>query len=506
VQVLGNSQITNHMKLRILQCAILISAMVYSLSSSAQECQDNWLSVEGNKIVDINGNEVILAGVNWFGLETQNGFPHGIWARDLESVLQQCKDLGFNCFRIPWSNDNLFGNKVISQGSYGTDPISGVSPMNVAVSKVDTPIEVLDILVEWCQENDMKIILDNHTREQDQYLEEKLWFTPEVSTEQWIADWVSLATRYKDYSAVIGMDLNNEPNGTIDNAEGAKWGSGDEFDWRLAAEDCGNAILEVNPNVLILVEGIEAYTKPNGTETSYWWGGNLQGARDYPVRLNDPSKLVYSPHEYGPTVFAQDWFTASDFPENMTGIWEEQFNFLNSSGTAPLLIGELGIKGEGGLDEIWFQEFINFIKEQKLHYTFWAFNPNSGDTGGIVSDDWYSVVQWKMDYLKPILQDPIPNCVVLTDEVLSIEEFNAEVVGFGVYPNPTKGIIEFSATSNNLKSIEIYDLLGKQVLASSSISSESLFQFDLANLSSGVYLGKVTSEKGITITVKVVKK
>ena len=35
-----------------------------------------------------------------------------------------------------------------------------------------------------------------------------------------------------------------------------------------------------------------------------WWGGNLQGAATAPVQLNVPGRLVYSPHDYGPNLFA----------------------------------------------------------------------------------------------------------------------------------------------------------------------------------------------------------
>ena len=56
----------------------------------------------------------------------------------------------------------------------------------------------------------------------------------------WISDWCALAERYKDEPAVIGADLHNEPRG------GATWGDNNQAtDWRLAAERCGNAILEV---------------------------------------------------------------------------------------------------------------------------------------------------------------------------------------------------------------------------------------------------------------------
>jgi endoglucanase len=40
--------------------------------------------------------------------------------------------------------------------------------------------------------------------------------------------------------------------------------------------------------------------------------------------------------------------------------------------------------------------------KQGISWTFWSWNPNSGDTGGILADDWTSVNQAKLAYLKPI--------------------------------------------------------------------------------------------------------
>ncbi|AXT51693.1 T9SS C-terminal target domain-containing protein [Aquimarina sp. BL5] len=477
-----------------LLCALLICI---NATSQTDNCEGNWLSTSGNKLLDSDGNEVILAGVNWFGFETQISIPHGLYARDIEGMLQQTKDLGFNCLRIPWHNMMLRDGATFQEANYwvkdpytydGTPENGPYS--NLGLQGLTKPIEVMDYLIQWCQDNDMKVILDCHSRNPDAYLVEKLWYTENVSEEQWIEDWVFMTNRYKDFDAVIGMDINNEPNGKIDNPEGARWGTNDQYDWRLAAEKCGNAILAANPNVLIMVEGIEAYNKPDGTETSYWWGGNLQGARDFPVRLSDPTKLMYSPHEYGPTVFAQEWFTAADFPDNMPGIWEEQFNFLNTEGTSPLLIGELGIKGQGGLDEIWFQKFIDFIKEKKLHFTFWALNPNSGDTGGIFDNDWSTVVQWKMDYLQPILSNPIPNCSA--GNVLSINDLSD--ISFSVYPNPATQIINFSFKEGTIASIGIYDLNGREisVLDDNEVLSSNSYTYDVSKLALGMYLSKVT--------------
>jgi hypothetical protein len=56
-------------------------------------------------------------------------------------------------------------------------------------------------------------------------------------------------------------------------------------------ESVGNAILAVNPDVLIICEAVINYK-------SGAYEDDLSVVRKRPVRLNDTSKLVYSVHEY----------------------------------------------------------------------------------------------------------------------------------------------------------------------------------------------------------------
>ena len=74
----------------------------------------------------------------------------------------------------------------------------------------------------------------------------------------------------------------------------------------LDGNGAGNSILAANPHWLILVQGIQYYSGDQ-----YWWGGQLLGAALNPVRLARPNKLVYSPHDYGPSVSWQAWFGAA---------------------------------------------------------------------------------------------------------------------------------------------------------------------------------------------------
>ncbi len=350
----------------------LLGYLVWTLvgvpSSRAQT--PNYLHTEGNQLVDSFGNKVILTGINWFGLETENYAPHGLWARSLDSILDQIVELGFNTIRLPYSNQLLDSASQPNGINYDLNPdLKGLSGL-----------EILDKIIAGAGQRGLKVILDRHRP--DSHTQSELWYTSEYDEARWISDWVMLAKRYAANDTVIGADLHNEPHGS------ATWGSDDPAtDWRLAAERAGNAILKVNPNLLIIVQGVEKYQ-----DDWYWWGGNLSGAREQPVRLDVPGQLVYSTHVYGPGVYPQPWFSDPSFPDNMPQIWDRHWGYLVKEGIAPVIVGEFGGRSVGEDKEgVWQRALVSYLRENNFSYTYWTLNPNSGDTGGILLDDWQTV-------------------------------------------------------------------------------------------------------------------
>src|SRR6266480_1368874 len=57
----------------------------------------------GSKILDASGKEVHVNGIAWFGLETSNYAPHGLWQESMSSLLDKVKGAGFNFLRVPFS-------------------------------------------------------------------------------------------------------------------------------------------------------------------------------------------------------------------------------------------------------------------------------------------------------------------------------------------------------------------------------------------------------------------
>src|SRR5258706_6308471 len=250
--------------------ASLISTRVQGIAGAVDESLNGPLHAKGSKIVDANGHEVTLTGVNWFGFETGTFAPHGLWSRNMESMLDQMVASGYNTIRLPYSNE-LF--KQTSAPESGID--FGLNPQLKGLKGLD----LMDRVVKGATDRGLMVLLDCHRP--NSQAQSDLWYTSDVSEKQWIDDWTMLATHYRNNSLVIGGDLHNEPRGQ------ATWGDGNEkTDWRLAAERAGNAVLKANPNWLVVVEGVDKVGKD-----SYLWGGKLIGGNDQPVRLSPPDKL-----------------------------------------------------------------------------------------------------------------------------------------------------------------------------------------------------------------------
>ncbi|SCG71042.1 cellulase family glycosylhydrolase [Micromonospora coxensis] len=369
-----------------------------------------YLRTNGNKIVDSTGATVRLTGINWFGMETDNKTFHGLWSNNpWRGQLDKMAGLGYNTLRIPYSNDAL------KPGATASGINDFVNPDLVGLS----PLQILDKVIDYAGSKGMRVILDRHRPTSAG--QSPLWYTSTVSEATWINDWKMLAQRYAGNPTVIGADLHNEPHaeGTNPAATGACWGCGDTArDWRLAAERAGNAILGVQPNWLIFVEGVSCPSgglsnvwdnDPSNDEDCGWWGGNLSKAKDFPVRLNVANRLVYSPHEYATSVYEQSWFKAPDYPANMPAIWDKYWGYLHKQNIAPIMMGEFGTTLQDPRDKVWLENLMAYTGTgvNGMSFTYWSWNPNSGDTGGIALDDWTTINTAKQAILQPYLIPPV---------------------------------------------------------------------------------------------------
>jgi aryl-phospho-beta-D-glucosidase BglC (GH1 family) len=386
---------------------------------------DDWLFTDGNKIVDKDGKEVWITGINWFGYNTGTNTFDGISTADLNASLQGIADRGFNLLRIPISAE------LLNQWKNGTYPTANFNQATNYYLVGMNSLEIFDYVVEQCRANGLKIMIDIHSAKTDAMGHmSPMWYNGDITEADFIGALEWCAARYKNDDTIIAYDLKNEPHGKEYESPRAKWdGSTDSDNWKYIAEKSAKAVLAKNPNVLILVEGIEIYPKDtakNGdfsskTNSDYhyaWWGGNLRGVKDNPVNLGRyQNKLVYSPHDYGPTVHQQPWLQGNyTFDSVMSDYWLDSWFYIHKDNTAPLLIGEWGgFMTEPNLK--WMTMMRRLIKENRLHHTFWCYNANSGDTGGLVGHDFTTWDEEKYAFVKEVLWQKNGKFVGLDHEI-----------------------------------------------------------------------------------------
>ena len=401
------------------------SAPVVDLSGVVQG--DDWLTTDGNRIVDQNGTEVWLTGCNWFGYNTGSNIFDGVWACNMREALESIADHGFNLLRIPMSAELLlqWKNGEYPQANFNHAYNPELESMN--------SLEIFDYALDICAANGIKVMIDIHSLPTDAMGHNlPLWYTDSMTVEDFYEalDWLS--ARYANNDTIIAYDLKNEPHGKPNEPDHAIWNdSEDANNWRYVAQTAGNIILDNNPHALIMIEGIEIYPMDpvtnNFTSTDAddyyfsWWGGNLRGVADYPIDFGSPERnaqIVYSPHDYGPTVYAQPWFEGGFTYESLyDDYWHEAWLYIDEEQIAPLLIGEWGGFMTGD-NLTWMTYMRQLIAEYHLNHTFWCFNANSGDTGGLVLDDFVTWDEDKYAFVREVLwQDQDGNFIGLDHAV-----------------------------------------------------------------------------------------
>ena len=237
----------------------VFSLIVLASVASAQHTATPPLHTGGHRILDSKNRVVRLTSVNWYGFDQKEFVPGGLDLAPLGKIIEQIRLLGVNSVRLPWANETIEKN-----------------PTNRA-------LDVMDRVIAALAEARIMVILDNHASRADWCCQDddgNGLYNHEYPEEKWLADWRAMVLRYKKQPWVVGADLRNEL------CSGATWGGSDpKLDWRAAAERGGNAVLDANPRLLIMVEGPQYST-------------DFVAFARLPLTLKVPDRLVYSPHAY----------------------------------------------------------------------------------------------------------------------------------------------------------------------------------------------------------------
>lgn len=299
------------------------------------------LHVNGEKILDQNGNTIQLRGVAW--CETYMTERTDVFDPLARAVA--CKAKGFDSIRIPiaWNPEGV-GNE------WHTD-----SYRNFIYSCVDA-----------CIANALYVILDFHTDQLG-----SLWgadsqanaLTDPTWVDAWVDWWKSLATKYKDAPNVL-YELFNEPNG----------GTNDiiKDNYRQVAEEAVVGIQSVHPDALILVSDYaigqihDAFLTPTYSNIVYVFHRYLHY-----------DGWVSPPNNYPDYYASGDYSTAKSIMKN----WYMEVGFwLADSGTAPVILGEFGaVTTDGGWNH-WFSDVYDITEEHKISWNVWYWEPLYADS------------------------------------------------------------------------------------------------------------------------------
>ncbi len=354
----------------------------------------------GKKVINSNSEEVLLKGVGLGGWMLQEGYmmnssgaadaqyefiekltnligadetaefytnwrKNFVTKQDVDTIAK----LGYNSIRLPM-HYNLFTLPIEAESVAGEN------------TWLTTGFEMVDELLNWCETNEIYLILDLHAAPGGQgkdvaisdydVSKPSLWES-ELNKSKTVALWGKLAERYKDKEWIGGYDLLNEVN----------WPLGTNVLRDLYVR-ITNEIRAVDSNHILFIEG-------NG------FANDFSG-------LTPPwdSNMVYSPHKY---------WTYND-TASMQWVLDirEQHN-------VPLWLGESGENSNA-----WFTEAINLFEDNNIGWAWWPWKRIETITCpySINSNSNYEAIikYWKGEGPMPSVTDAVQGLSQLTTDLL----------------------------------------------------------------------------------------
>ncbi len=307
--------------------SLLFLFTILSLGHSSLTAQ-GFLHRQDKKIVDGSGQEVKLKGIGLGGWLLQegymlhtSGFANAQW-QIRERILNLVGETNTELFYETYRDNYVRKTDIDSIKRWGFNSIRLPFHYNLFATNTNPPVfinkgfEIIDSLLDWCEQNEIYLILDMHGApggQSDEPISDynpafpSLWESEQNKTLT-VQIWRKIAEHYKDEVWIGGYDLLNEPKWNLPpNNQPLR-------DLYIRLTD---TIRTVDNNHLLFIEGNWFATDFNGLSPAWdenmaysfhkYWSGNNQSSIQYLIDLRNSTNRPLWLGETGEN--SNKWFT-----------------------------------------------------------------------------------------------------------------------------------------------------------------------------------------------------
>lgn len=331
-------------------CAILAFCNCASLLASGGGRADgkpaSWLRANGNKLVDAQGEELILRGLCFS--DPVKLVREGQWT---ERYFEEAAAWGANVVRF------------------------AVHPSNLNAYGWEETFSAMDKGIAWARKYGLYVIMDWHSIGN---LKEEKYTSSMYNTtwEETLKFWRTAAARYQDNPTVALYELFNEPTVSEPSLGHCTWG-----EWKALQEKLIDEIRAINPRALCLCAGFD-------------WAYDLTPVASAPI---DRPNVAYVSHPY-PMKREQPWEEK----------WERDFGYV--ANTYPVICTEIGycLADERGAHvpvistDIYGEHITRYLEKKGISFTVWCFDTTWAPT---LISDWNFTPTTQGRFFKAYLQE-----------------------------------------------------------------------------------------------------
>lgn len=376
---------------------ILIGLLLITMLSWGQG-----LKADGKKIVNSNGEEVLLRGMGPGGWQIMEGYMMntsgvaGSQHEIKEKLIELMGETNTETFFKKWRENHFTKRDVDSLAAWGFNSIRIPMHYNLFTLPIEdepvagentwreTGFELIDDVLEWSAPHNIYVILDMHATpggqgtgsEINDYDPTKpsLWES-QGNRDKLVALWTRIADRYKDNEWIGGYDLINETH----------WDLGDQnVLLREVYEDITTGIRGVGDDHILYIEG-NSYANDHRGLLPPW-----------------DDNLVYSFHKY--------WsFNNENDVDWILPLREEH--------SVPLWMGESGENSN-----TWFTDAISLFENNNIGWAWWTMR-KVGDIDSPYAVDinpgYQNILNyWRGEGSKPTSQETFDGMMQLAENLL----------------------------------------------------------------------------------------